>query len=443
MNIFTKYLKINKKDLEHEFLPDALEIKESPPSPAGRIIIWGICTILTLALIWSFLARIDEVAVAQGKLVPAGQIKIIQPAFDGVVVAINVVEGQEVKAGQLLVELDPMMARAEYEKIDESLNIAKAERALLDDELNGRPMSIAESKLPRVLIDMYANLRRARDLQYDAKRQSYAHAAEEAKNAYEGAQWNLQDANKQLAITQTEEQDIRNLVNEGGISRMEYNRKKSQMLTQEKDIQTQRENMEQQHERYLGAQKNYELAAYEHNAELLNAIAEKEKQIVDLTGQYLKAKQTLVMTRLTAPVNGKIQGLTVTTIGGVVKPAEAIMSIVPENMPLIIEALAENKDIGFVHAGCSAEIKFDTYPFQRYGVAKGKVIYVSPDAIEDEKRGPIYKIKVELDMKNLPKTIQIYPGMSGTVEIKTGSKRVIDFFLDPLIKYADESLGLR
>ena len=89
------------------------------------------------------------------------------------------------------------------------------------------------------------------------------------------------------------------------------------------------------------------------------------------------------------------------------------------------------------------EIKFDTYPFQRYGVVKGKVTFVSPDAIEDEKLGPVYKIKVALDLKTIPRTIEIYPGMAGTVEIKTNEKRVIDFFLDPLIKYADESLGLR
>ena len=443
MKLIKKHFTMSRKDIEHEFLPDALEIKESPPSPAGRIIVWGICITLLTAIIWSFIARIDEVAAARGKLIPDGRIKVIQPAFDGVVVAIDVSEGQIVKVGQTLVELDPVMARTEYHKLDESLNIAKAEKDMLSDELQGKPLNTDGSKLPQELVAMYANLRQSRDLQYAAKRETYAHAMEEAKNAYEGAQWDLQNAMKQLAITQIEEKDIRNLVNDGGMSREDYNRKKSALIAQENDVQSKRELMEQQQERYLGAKKNYELADYEHRTEILNSIAEKEKQIVDLTSQYLKAKQTLSMTKLVSPVDGKVQVLTVTTIGGVVKPAEAIMTIVPDNTPLIIEAQADNKDIGFIRMGNAAEIKFDTYPFQRYGVVKGKVTYISPDAVEDEKRGPIYKIKVELDMSKLPHTIQIYPGMSGTVEVKTGNKRVIDFFFDPLIKYADESLGLR
>ena len=440
MNIF-KHLKLNKKDIEHEFLPDALEIKESPPSPAGRIIIWGICIILTVTLTWSCIAKIDESAVAHGKLIPDGKIKVIQSEYEGVIVAINVVEGQKVKAGQTLLELDPLTAKTEYEKVHDSLQIAKAEKQQLQNELSGKPN--AANGLPEELRSLYANLRQARELQYQTKRETYAHNMEDAKNGQQSAEWSLKDSKRHYEIIMVEEADLRYLVKEGGLSRENYNRKERELFSAENDLETKREAVEQQHEKYLGAAKSYELVEYERQAELLNATAEKEKQIIELTSQFIKAKKALEMTKMTSPVDGEVHGLAATTIGGVVKPAEVLMTIVPENTPLIIEATADNKDIGFIDVNYPVEIKFDTYPFQRYGVVKGKVTFVSPDAIEDEKLGPVYKIKVALDLKTIPRTIEIYPGMAGTVEIKTNEKRVIDFFLDPLIKYADESLGLR
>ncbi len=133
------------------------------------------------------------------------------------------------------------------------------------------------------------------------------------------------------------------------------------------------------------------------------------------------------------------------TTGGVVNAGQKIIEIVPASATLVVEATAQNKDIGFIHVGQAVVVKVDTYAFQRYGYLKGKVMSISPDAIVDEKQGLIYKIKIEIatDKTSKDQTIKIAPGMSVTAEITTGQRRIIEFFLDPLMTHTDASLEVR
>ena len=145
-------------------------------------------------------------------------------------------------------------------------------------------------------------------------------------------------------------------------------------------------------------------------------------------------------------MSGTVHGLASYTIGGVVTPAQPIVTIVPEGTPLIVEAMALNKDVGFLKTGQEAEIKLDTFPFQRYGTIKAKIVSISPDAFEDEKLGPVYKIKVATEKLHIAvdgKNIPVSPGMAVSVEVKTRKRRIIEFFLSPIVKYADEGLTLR
>jgi hemolysin D len=145
-------------------------------------------------------------------------------------------------------------------------------------------------------------------------------------------------------------------------------------------------------------------------------------------------------------VNGTVHGLATYTIGGIVKPAQDVVSIVPDGTPLIVEAMVQNKDIGFVKVGQETEVKLDTFSFQKYGTIRGKVIHLSPDAVEDEKLGPVYKMRSSIEraiMRVDGKDVPVAPGMTASVEVKTGDRRIIEFFLSPIIKYARESLTLR
>ena len=150
--------------------------------------------------------------------------------------------------------------------------------------------------------------------------------------------------------------------------------------------------------------------------------------------------------RLTAPVGGTVQQLAVHTVGGVVTPAQPLMVIVPRDKVLEVEAMLPNKDIGFVNPGQDAEVKVETFPFTKYGTIHGTVTQVSSDAIQDEKLGLVYSTRVKLARDTIQvesKAVRLSPGMAVTIEVKTGTRRVIEYFLSPLMQYGDESLRER
>jgi hemolysin D len=150
--------------------------------------------------------------------------------------------------------------------------------------------------------------------------------------------------------------------------------------------------------------------------------------------------------KLTTPVDGSVQQLAVHTVGDVVTPAQQLMVIVPQDDPLEVEAFLENKDIGFVTAGQEAEVKIETFTYTKYGTIHGVVKQVSSDAIQDEKKGLIYSSRVKLGHSTIQvenKPVNLAPGMAVTVEIKTGKRRVIEYFLTPLIQHTSESLRER
>ena len=171
-----------------------------------------------------------------------------------------------------------------------------------------------------------------------------------------------------------------------------------------------------------------------------------KRNIASVEGEAIKAKKMYELERLVSPVDGAVHGLAAYTVGGVVTPAQPVVTVVPEGTALIIEAMALNKDIGFLSPGQEAEIKLDTFPFQKYGTLKGRLVSISPDAFEDEKLGAVYRVRVEMQKTTFRvngRDIEVTPGMSVFVEIKTGKRKIIEFFLSPIVKYAKESLTLR
>ena len=152
------------------------------------------------------------------------------------------------------------------------------------------------------------------------------------------------------------------------------------------------------------------------------------------------------MRLLTAPVAGRVQDLAISTVGGVVTDAQQLMAIVPADESLSVEVFLENKDIGFVHEGMDAEIKVHTFPFTKYGVIEGQVMTVSNDAVVDEQRGLIYRMQVEMNKRTMDvngRLVNLMPGMMVTAEVRTGTRRIIDYFLAPLMVYRDEALRER
>ncbi len=176
-------------------------------------------------------------------------------------------------------------------------------------------------------------------------------------------------------------------------------------------------------------------------------LQQEANQKVEVRLQELsKADYQKKLTRLKAPVSGTVQQLAIHTLGGVVTPAQSLMVIVPADQPVEVEAMLENKDVGFVHVGQAVTVKVETFTFTRYGTIEGEIINVSNDAIEDQKLGLIYSSRIRLKSDHVQvngRRVGLSPGMRVTAEIKTDQRRVIDYFLSPLTRSLNESLRER
>lgn len=438
---------------EAQFLPAALELQETPVSPAPRIALWLLMAFALIALLWAVFGHMDLVATAQGKIVPNERTKVIQPMETAVIHAIRVSDGQQVKAGDVLIELDATSTTADSTRLDHELITAKLQTARAEALLT----AIASGKLPALNLeplvqagkDRLAQEERVLAGQYgEFKAQRERVGAEIAKREAElrSTQEIVRKLEQTVPIARQRAQDYKDLVEKNFISRHGYLEKEQVRIEMEADLATQRSRLKEL-EAALREGRNQKTALVAQTRRLaLDSLNEAGQKAENFDQEIIKANTRGKLMTLTAPVDGTVQQLAVHTIGGVVTPAQPLLMIVPQDHPLEIEAFIENRDIGFVNAGQVAEIKIETFPYTKYGTIPAHVTHVSHDAINDEKRGLIYSARVKLERATIQvdgKTVNLSPGMAATVEIKTGTRRVIEYFLSPLLQYRNESLRER
>lgn len=213
-----------------------------------------------------------------------------------------------------------------------------------------------------------------------------------------------------------------------------------------KDVSAQEKNVQKQEELLEQSETALQSEKTEFEQSLTNILVTNNQALTDYESDLKLKNQSNKSQVLTSPVDGTVQTVAVTTVGGVVTSAQPVVTIVPENAELIIEADVLNKDIGYVFVGQEVSVKLDTFSFQKYGTVDGKIIYVSPSAVEDERKGLVYKIKVAIEKTSFNVNgadVPISSGMSGTAEIKLEERRIIEFFLEPVFEYFDDSLKVR
>ncbi len=445
---------IPKRDrrLQYEFLPAAEEIVETPAAPFGAVVIWLTTILLALALAWAYLGQIDIVAVGNGRVSTEGSVKIVQSASYGVVKRITVQEGQRVHKGDVLVELDKTTAEKELATTAQSLNIARAERDILrrlamgsgaDDIINSAGVSGEAKAVLREFTASQLALVGAKEQALKgsiASHQRQLQFNQQTKAQLEGEAQKLKD--RQAKVKQK-------LESADAIERI---RLQNELDTLEQRITTANSAATSQGQQVLQsqltlaqAQSQSQVSLAETNSSIGGQVITQEQRIAELENNLAKAKRALEQTTITAPVDGTILALNTRTIGGVVNVAERIAQIVPDNDLLYVDVTLDNQDVGFVRVGQRVVVKVATYPFQRYGYLEGTVENISPDAIQDEKKGLVYKAKVKLSGANSSKKnrLKLLPGMSVSAEITTGKRRIIEFFLDPLMTHVDDSLKVR
>lgn len=436
---------------EREFLPAALEIMETPASPAARWTAIVLAAFFTIAVAWSVIGTIDVVAVAQGRIVPAGGVKRIQPLEIGVIRAIHVKDGQHVTSGDVLVEIDPTESEVDRGQMAQELMTGSIELARLHALVRRLDGNAAAVLVPPEGADPILIRLHEQRLETDT-------AAHEAQLASMDAELSRRIAERQSTLAEIEkltetlplieerEQSLASLVKKGISPKPNWLEVKTLLIETKQNIQIQRHKLLEAEAAMEAAVKERNRVQAEAKKEALAEMLEARKRL-DQAGLALKKAEVREELRtLRAPVDGVVQQLQVHTVGGVVQPAQPVMVIVPDDVPLEISAMVLNKDKGFVRAGQPAEIKVESFPFTKYGTIEGTVRSLSGDAIQDENQGLVYETRVDLATDTIyadEERISLTPGMNVTVEVKTGDRKIIEFLISPLLRYSDEALRER
>ncbi|QRY81945.1 HlyD family type I secretion periplasmic adaptor subunit [Pseudomonas sp. PDNC002] len=438
---------------ERQFLPAALALQETPVHPAPRYLQWLIMLFAALALLWACLGEVDVVANATGRIVSNGRSKLIQPHDVAVVKAIHVTDGQLVKAGQLLVELDRSQTGADVDRLASDLLASEVDavraQAMLDAIDGQRAPADVTAQLPQASSAEQAAANRWLRGQYQELLSALAQQdAQIAQHTVEiqAARLSAGKLQQMLPITRRITADYARLAEKGLVPKHNYLNKQQEQMEQERQLGEQQGRILELSSARDAALQQRETTLAQNRRAMLDLLHQAQQKAAALQQELRKAKSLDNLTRLTAPVDGTVQQLAIHTAGGVVTEAQTLMVLVPRDQPVEIEAQLENKDIGFIRPGQEVTVKVDAFNFTKYGVVRGKVLSLSEDAIEDEKRGLLYSLRIELEQNHLRvggQDMPLTPGMTIRAEIKTDRQRVIDYFLSPLKQYVDESLEER
>lgn len=400
-----KHSRKKDKELKYDFMPSLLEIIERPAHKAGTIIILGVFTLLIAAIVWACLSEIDVVITSSGSIQPVGNLNVVQSYANGSVKAINITEGDYVEKDDVLIELDTQSLDIDAEQLDSQKKILDAQLKIYTKIKDGE-------KLSEIKID-----------DYDDELKTYIQSILDNDKSYHNTLDNLEkdkenaDLNHQIAQIQLEEYEANGTEREAEMQELmvqQYELAKDQADVKIKDTKTQ------------------------YSSQVNSKISEISGQLDEIETNLEKYSLSKDYQYITAPVSGHINSINVNTIGAAVTSAQELVTIVPDNTPVEMVCYVKNMDIADVEIGMETEIKLEAYPYNKYGTVKGKVKYISPSAFVSEQVGSVYLVKIEITDKH--DDIDIISGLSGSVEIKTDKRTVMDYFLEPIKKGFGESL---
>ena len=432
-----------------EFLPAALEIQAAPPPKGARAILWSLVTLLIITIIWAYFGKLDIVASAQGKVIPKHQVKIIQAIESGIIKSIHIAEGQDVEKGQILLEFEPVINQAEILRLTKQLNSLKQnllrKRILIDSikqekkelDLN-RQIETNESRI----LSKENMLVLSSELALYTSSQAMLNADINRNFAELSAtKINLKKLNKILPLIYERTASLASLEKQKLVARDQYLMLKQEEIELEQEVLIEEANISRLKSAIQSVTHNKDAKKADFVKEAYLELTDIKQQIDSIEQELIKSRFLARQAKLYAPVKGTVETLIVTTVGGVVTPAQELLTIVPKDAELIVEAGLLNKDIGFTYPGQIVEVKIESFPFTRYGIIEGIVTHVSTDAIEHEQLGLVFPIKVALKQNSINVNGRIVPlssGMAVTAEIKTGNRKIIEFLLSPIMQHLEE-----
>ena len=434
---------------ELDFLPAALEIQQRPPSPLGRAIGWTLMLLFLLTIAWATLGSADIVAVAQGRIIPNGHNKVIQPLEMSMIKTIHVHEGAQVAAGETLVDLDDQSVRADLQNIQQELSNLEQEHTrltILEKLLQSDVLPVKPAETADGLTLLQRQLLSAQWSEHQANLQALQAERRKRQAEQVSLQQQVHKLEAVLPLVAKRAETLRRLSEKKFLGESEFLEMEQERLETENDLATNRKRADEIIAAIAEIDAQQEQVQRRFLSQVLLERQQNRKRSEALIQEQVKAASRLNAYTLVSPIDGVVQQLAVHTLGGIVTPAQQLMVIIPDQAVLEVEALVENRDIGFVREGQQVEVKIDAFPFTKYGIIPAEVTDLSNDAINDEVKGLVYKAKVTLKESRIrvdQKWVNLSPGMTVTAEVKTGTRRLIEFFLAPLLRYRQESIRER
>lgn len=437
-----------------DFAPALLRLQREMPSPLPRLVLRIILGLLAVLLVWSIFGQLDVVAVAPGKLVPMTYLKVVQPAESGIIKELLVREGDEVKAGQVLVRMDRAVSEADSRSLANELAVRRVQLRRIDAELAGKPMQHQSGDAPEMFAEVLA--------QYRARRQAYLDGLEAEQAALAKAEQDYHAAVQQEAkftrtvpLVQAQDAGWQQLVKEGFAGKLMALDKTRVRVEQEQELAAQRHAVQSLQANLDQSKKKIAQITSTYRSQLMNERVEAAAQLHKLQQDSDKQSHRESLLELRAPQGGIIKDLATHTAGTVVQPGTILMTLVPRDEPMQAEVSVANLDAGFVQTGQKAKVKLVPYPFHEYGMVEGKVVHISPDSTEPmgqgenkppsltaEQKQAGYRTLVALKTPYLEvdgKRYHLSPGMQVTAEIHLGTRTVLEYLLSPVRKVVFEA----
>jgi len=416
--------------------------------PSWRPVSWTVMGFIGLFFVWSIFARFDEVAVATGEVVPQGKIKTIQHLEGGIIEELFVQDGDIVRTDAPLVQINLGQLAGTREELQIRLAGLTLARARLEAEAEGTvlslPPDIAADHPQLVAAEKATHEARLRELtSTQAVLIGQVHQRERDVNdvnaRLQSAENNLTLARERLVMSQ-------DLLKDGLTSRLEHNQTQSQVEALTGEAASLREALPRARDALGEARERVKELSLKFSREAREQLVETEQSIARTQELLNTADDQRLRSTIKSPITGIVKNMRYHTIGGVVRPGEAIMDIVPSEDALVVEARLNPVDRGFVRAGQKTTVKIDTFDYARYGGIDGEVIAVAPDSTVPETGAPFFKVIVRTDKPYLGDAAEGYaitPGMGATVDIHTGTKSVIEYLVRPVLKLKAEAFRER
>lgn len=430
---------------EVAFLPAALEIIEQPVSPTARATTWILLVGLLITILWLTFGKVDIVASAQGRLIPADNVKLVQPVEAGIVRAILVRNGQFVRKGQVLVKLDPTVSTAEAVQAEAALqtalfDVARAKAVL--SALDGKGLNfVPPAGTAPQLVATQRSLAAAELATIEASASGRSADLQAAKAARGEALVQAAKLTETIPLLDQQLEAYEGLLSKGYAAKLKVIEMRRQRFATIRDREAALETARKAEAQSSSATSTMAQSKAEARTQILTDLAKAEADVRLRTEELTKSRQRSSLQRLVAPVDGTITQLAVHTVGGVVEPAKPIMVVVPIGGSLVAEVNILNKDVGFVKEGQPVTIKLEAFPFTRYGTISAYVESIGSDAIEDEKLGLVYpaRIRVGHAIRSELGAIRLSSGLATTADIRTGRRSIASYLISPINEIQSEA----